>query len=139
MAADKKAQLLQVLQHHSKVILRPSAIEGIGVFALTAIRSGEKGFFSSDTREWIPLLKSEVEALPAHSRYLVENFCLYDETHYYVPEYGFTQVDLVIYLNHSDEPNIRSINDGEDFEALRDITAGEELLIDYGNLVDHPA
>ena len=137
MPLDKKANLLQQLQHQSKVILRPSAIEGIGVFALTSIQQGERGFFSSDTREWIPLTKEEVEALPSHSRYLVENFCLFDDTHYYVPEYGFTQVDLVIYLNHSDAPNIRSINDGEDFEALRDIVAGEELVIDYGSIVDH--
>ena len=45
-------------------------------------------------------------------------------------------MDLVNFLNHSDEPNVMSINDGEYFEALRDILAGEELLIDYGEIVD---
>jgi SET domain-containing protein len=29
-----------------------------------------------------------------------------------------------------------SINEGDDFEALRDIQAGEELFIDYGEIVD---
>jgi SET domain-containing protein len=30
-----------------------------------------------------------------------------------------------------------SINEGEDFEALRNIKAGEELSVDYGEIVDH--
>jgi SET domain-containing protein len=38
-------------------------------------------------------------------------------------------------LNHADIPNIISINDGDYFEAVRDIKAGEELLVDYGEIV----
>jgi SET domain-containing protein len=53
-----------------------------------------------------------------------------------VPDYGFKLVDLVIYLNHSDTPNVISVNDGEFFEAICDIKAGEELLVDYGTIVD---
>lgn len=45
-------------------------------------------------------------------------------------------MDLVFFLNHSDTPNIVSIDDGECFEALRDIDEGEELLVNYGALVD---
>jgi SET domain-containing protein len=45
-------------------------------------------------------------------------------------------MDLAVYLNHSDSPNLISINDGEYFEATRDIQSGEELLIDYGTIVD---
>ena len=52
-----------------------------------------------------------------------------------MPEYGFKMIDLVIYLNHSDDPNIISINEGENFETLRDIAAGEELFVDYGDIV----
>jgi SET domain-containing protein len=66
----------------------------------------------------------------------VENHCLYDEDHYFIPEYGFKLFDMIVFLNHSDEPNLRSVNDGENFESLRDILAGEELFIDYGSIVD---
>jgi len=131
-----KAELLTELAQHTFVALKPSPIEGIGVFAITDIKEGQTGIFSKDKSEWIAVTKAEVETLPAHSRFLVENHCLYDDEHYFIPEYGFKMIDLVVYLNHSDDPNVRSINEGEDFVALRDIKAGEELLINYGEIVD---
>jgi SET domain-containing protein len=74
--------------------------------------------------------------LPAHSKRLIETYCLYDEENYFVPDYGFKIIDLVNYLNHSETPNIISINDGEEFEAIVDIPAGQELLINYGEIVE---
>lgn len=131
----KKQHLLEQLRHHTFVTIRPSNIQGIGVFALTSIKKGQRGLFSSDTSEWITVSKEEVATLPSHSRFLVENFCLFDEENYFIPEYGFKMMDLVVYLNHSDTPNVQSINDGEDFEAIRDIEEGEELFVDYGEIV----
>lgn len=131
----KKNRLLHDLTHNTMLVLKPSPVEGIGVFALTGIAKGQRNIFSSDTSEWIKVSRAEVEQLPQHSRALVENFCLYDQDNYFVPEYGFKMIDLVIYLNHSDDPNIISINEGENFETLRDIAAGEELFVDYGDIV----
>ena len=68
--------------------------------------------------------------------HLVETYCLYDDSHYFVPADGFKKMDLVHFLNHSDAPNVRSIDDGAWFEAMVDIEAGEELFVDYGTLVD---
>jgi SET domain-containing protein len=129
-----KTELLAELSHHTFLTLRPSSIAGIGVFALVDIPKGQRGLFSKDTSEWIKITKEEIAALPEHSRFLVENFCLFDEENYYVPEYGFKMMDLVVYLNHADEPNIMSINEGEDFETLREIKVGEELFVDYGEI-----
>ena len=131
-----KASLMQELMHHTYVMLKPSPVQGIGVFAIADIPKGQRNIFSNDKSEWIPVSKTEIATLPPHSRAVIENYCLYDEENYYVPEYGFKMVDLVIFLNHDDNPNIISINDGEDFEALRDIRAGEELFIDYGQIVE---
>ena len=132
----KKEKLLQQLQHNTFAMLKPSPLHGIGVFAITAIKKGERKIFSDHESEWIEVSKEEVDALPQHAKDLIENHCLFNETHYYVPEYGFKIFDLAVYLNHSDQPNLISINDGEYFEAIRDIEAGEELLIDYGTIVD---
>lgn len=133
---SKKEKLLLELRSQTFVTLKPSAVAGIGVFALVDIPKGQRGIFSSDTSEWIEVSKAEVVQLPDHSRKLVENFCLYDADHYYIPEYGFKMADLVVYLNHADDPNMMSINEGDDFETLREIKAGEELFIDYGEIVD---
>jgi SET domain-containing protein len=132
----KKESLLQQLQQSTYVMIQPSPLHGIGVFAIRDIPKGTRDMFSQGVGEWIKLTIAEVEALPKHSRDLVENHCLFDEDVYYVPDYGFKVVDLVIYLNHSDTPNVISVNDGEYFEAIRDIAAGEELLVDYGTIVD---
>ncbi len=130
----KKSALLKELSENTYVTLRPSSIAGIGVFALVDIPKGQRGLFSRDKSEWIKITKEEIAALPEHSRFLVENFCLFDEENYFVPEYGFKMMDLVVYLNHADEPNVMSINEGEDFETLREIKAGEELFVDYGEI-----
>jgi SET domain-containing protein len=42
----------------------------------------------------------------------------------------------VLYLNHSSQFNIASVNEGEQFEALRDIKSGEELLLNYGSIAE---
>ncbi len=130
-----KEQLLDELRYHTFVMLRPSPVHGVGVFAVKDIPKGQRGIFSNDKSEWLKIPRAEINELPEHSRLIVENYCLFDDEYYYVPEYGFKMVDLAVCLNHDDSPNIVSINEGEDFEALRDIKAGEELLIDYGEIV----
>jgi SET domain-containing protein len=130
-----QAELLRELSQEIYAALKPSSVHGIGVFAIRDIPKGCKDIFSKNVGEWIKLPIAEVEKLPAHSRSLIETYCLYDETDYYVPDYGFKLMDMVNYLNHSSDPNIISVNDGEYFEALKDIPAGAELFVNYGEIV----
>jgi len=131
-----KEVLLDELHNSTCVMIKPSPLHGIGVFAIRAIPKGCRAMFSTGTGEWIPVPRSEIEQLPEHSKMLVENYCLCDADNYFIPDYGFKVMDLVNFLNHSDRPNIISINDGEYFEAIVDIKNGEELLIDYGEIVN---
>jgi len=133
-----KAELLHELASNTWVMIKPSPIEGIGVFALQDIPKGCRSMFSkaNEQEQWITISKAEVENLPEHARALIGNYCLYDDENYFVPDYGFKKMDLVNFLNHSDTPNIISINEGEFFEAIRDIKKGQELVIDYGEIVD---
>jgi SET domain-containing protein len=62
------------------------------------------------------------------------NYCLFDEKNYFVPGHGFKKIDVLLFLNHSDTPNVISINEGEFFETVREIKAGEDLAIDYGEI-----
>ena len=131
-----KEALLKELAASTYVMIKPSPLHGIGVFAIRDIPKGTKNIFSKGVGDWIKVSKEEVDALPQHSKDLIENHCLFDEDFYFIPDYGFKLVDLVIYLNHSETPNVISLNDGEEFEAIRDIANGEELLVDYGTIVE---
>jgi SET domain-containing protein len=131
-----KQELLQELSKETFISLQPSPVHGIGVFAIRDIPCGCCSIFSKNVGEWIKIPIADVERLPDHSRNMVETYCLYDEEYYFVPDYGFKVMDMVNYLNHSLIPNIRSVNHGEWFEAITDIPAGTELLINYGLIVD---
>ncbi len=131
-----KEQLLQDLKQDTYVMLRPSTLHGIGVFAIRNIPQGCRNIFSKGVGDWVKLSFEEAEQLPEHSRNLIETYCLYDDTHYFVPDYGFKLMDMALYLNHSDNPNITSVNEGEEFEALRDIAIGEELLVNYKSIAE---
>lgn len=128
-------ELLKELSQDTYVALQPSPVHGIGVFAIADIPKGCRNLFSKNVGDWIKLPIADVEKLPAHSRSLIETYCLYDEENYFVPDYGFKVMDLVNYLNHCATPNVISVNDGEYFEALTDIPAGTELVINYGDIV----
>lgn len=130
-----KEDLLNELASNTWVMIQPSGIHGIGVFAVRDIPAGCKEMFSKEMGEWVTVPRSEIDALPGHAKDMVENYCLYDEENYFVPAKGFKAIDLSLFLNHADTPNIVSINDGEYFETLREIKKGEELLVDYGEIV----
>lgn len=133
-----KTELLAELSTNTFVMLKPSPLEGVGVFAIRDIPKGCKEMFGKPDAEdqWITLSKKEVEVLPTPAQFMIENYCLYDEDSYFVPAHGFKKMDIALFLNHSDTPNIISINGGDYFEAITDIRAGEELIIDYSDIVE---
>ncbi len=133
-----KEQLLNELINNTFVILKPSSVAGIGVFAIRDIEKGCRAMFSKPDKndQWITISKKEVESLPDHAQHLIYNYCLYDEESYFVPDYGFKKIDVSLFLNHSDTPNLRSVEEGNYFEATRDIKNGEELFLDYGEIVE---
>ena len=108
------------------------------MFAIADIPKGCRDMFGKPdpAEHWVAIPRDDVAGLPAHARHLVENYCLYDNEQYFVPEDGFKKMDLVCFLNHSDAPNVMSIDDGAYFEAMRDIADGEDLFVDYGAIVD---
>ena len=133
------SRLLDELRHQTYVALRPSPVAGIGVFAIRPIPQGCREIFTpphGNADGYVAVPRGEIEALPEHARHLVETYCLFDETHYHLPEDGFKKMDLVHFVNHSEQPNVRSIADGAWFEAITDIAAGSELFVDYGTIVE---
>ena len=131
-----KQELLNELHHQTYVALKPSGTHGIGVFAICDIPKGTRNIFSKDTGHYIQLTMAEVDALPAHSKDFIETYYLYDADHYFLPAHGCKIMDMANYLNHSATPNIISVEEGLWFEATRAIKEGEELFVNYGDIVE---
>ena len=131
-----KEILLNELANNTWVMIRPSGVHGIGVFAIRDIPAGCRDIFSKEMGEWVTVPRNETDALPVHARELIENYCLFDEGDYFIPAQGFKAIDLSLFLNHSDTPNIFSVNDGEYFETIRPVKKGEELFVNYGDIVE---
>ena len=125
--------LLQDLKQ-TYVRLLPSGTHGIGVFAIRFIPKGCRNMFTMDRGEWMKIDMKEVSLLPSYSRQLITNYCAFDDQHYYIEKTGFKKMDLVNFINHSNKPNIGTLESGKYFEAITDIKAGQELFIDYRNL-----
>ena len=79
-----KATLLNELANNTWVMIRPSGIHGIGVFAIRDIPEGCRDIFSKEMGEWVIVPRSETDALPVHARELIENYCLFDEGNYFI-------------------------------------------------------
>ena len=131
-----KAELIHELQEEMMITLKPSGVHGIGVFAACDIPKGYKTLFSRNTGGWILLSFAEAEKLPPQAKEHIETYYLYDQENYFIPDHGCKILDMANYLNHSNNPNIVSVNEGEYFETLRDIKQGEELFVDYGEIVE---
>lgn len=105
-------------------ILKPSPIGGIGVFATHDIPSGKRIFSGEFTRR-----KMKTKDLPLEFRKYV---IFINDEECFCPE-RFDRMEIGWYINHSDTPNITEISD-KHLVALRDIKAGEEILLDYNEL-----
>jgi hypothetical protein len=61
---DKKTRLLRELHSLHYVMIKPSGVHGIGVFAVRDIPKGCREMFAEEDGEWVNLTFEEVNALP---------------------------------------------------------------------------
>ena len=108
-------------------VLKPSGIKGIGVFVTHGIAQGTKLqlFPNGETRQFT---HAQLNADPR-----LRQFCQFygvdvEDGSSCAADFGCMSVGW--YLNHSAEPN--AVRDEHwDYYASRDISAGEEIMIDY--------
>ncbi len=113
--------------------LKPSTIvgAGVGVFATTAIPRGAAltGLFAEDDIRRLTWEEFATLDVPADVK---DRFATRYDDECFVPS-NFNRMSVGWYLNDSHDPNAgRDAN--YDYFALRDISAGEELLIRYDDL-----
>lgn len=101
-------------------MLKPSQIEGVGVFAVHGIAKGTSLYIFRDAG-------AMVRTVPADFK----KYCLNLKNGLLAPS-DFGQMAVGWYLNHSFTPN--AYQDQYQYFAARDIEAGEEITINYRTL-----
>jgi SET domain-containing protein len=106
------------------VILKPSTVSGIGVFAIHAIPAGTQVFVGKFSPR-----KMEIKSIPPE----LIKYCIFlNDKECLCPE-RFDRMEIGWYINHSDKPNISKTSEGH-IVSIRNIKADEEILIDYNQL-----
>jgi len=112
--------------------LKPSGIEGVGVFAVRDIPKNMIVFEDKD--KWHQLKLSDLKSLDKDVKKMIDDFFVIEaDGTVFVPEKGLNGMDTSFYLNNSNEPNVKTIDEGATFVALRKIKRGEELTVSYAD------
>lgn len=111
-------------------VLKESPIANVGVFATHAIAGGTQLRLFPGPPSRL-LTRDVLQKTPLLERF--SEFFGVDATEGVYVAADFGQMEIDWYLNHSDTPNA-SHDKNYDYYALRNITAGEEITIDYREL-----
>lgn len=103
--------------------LKPSAIQGTGVFAVEPIAAGTVLWEFTDGVDW-RMAPDDLAAFPQPYQARLREWSYLDVDGRYV-----LCGDTAKFMNHSDDPNCKE-PEGHTV-ACRDISAGEELTCDY--------
>ena len=136
---NRKAKLMQLL-NNSYVRLAPSDTHGVGIRAVRDIPQGVFPMPGVSNPNTILLSKEEVATLHPTTQKMIDDFWIAENNgSYHVSEKGVNDLDIRFYINHSETPNVKEVNTGNNFHefiTLRPIKAGEELLLNYNNRFD---
>jgi len=112
--------------------LGPSKIHGVGVFAVRNIPAGTNPFKGLERRRWYKFKMEELKHLDGAVLKMIDDFFGFEKDGtVFLPECGLNGIDISFFLNSSSSPNLKTIDGGSVFIALREIKKGEELTVDY--------
>ncbi|PIN90428.1 hypothetical protein COU57_03515 [Candidatus Pacearchaeota archaeon CG10_big_fil_rev_8_21_14_0_10_32_14] len=133
---NKKDLVLKRLQN-TYCRLRASQIEGVGVFAIRDIPQDVNPFEGMRQEKWVTFKVEELQNLDKEVLTLIDDFFVIEKDGTVkIPVYGPNGMDISFFVNNSDDPNMKTIDDGFTFVTSRSIEKGEELTISYATYDD---
>ena len=118
---------MQDFTNEFSFILKPSK-HGVGVFTVHGIKAGTYlQVFSNEERTGQGARRIDKEKVPE----TLKDYCI-DRGDQLACPTDFSAMSIGWYMNHSKTPNAAHKN--YRYYAMRDIEAGEEILIDYNTL-----
>jgi SET domain-containing protein len=108
--------------------------KGKGVFSKEEIKKGT----IIDVAHVIPLLNKDYKKI---CKTILYNYCYIWEDPKHESEFtNAISLSISQFINHSYKPNVKYVYDYDnncmEFETLRDISAGEEITVNYNGLFD---
>lgn len=114
--------------------LKPSEINGVGVFAIRDIPPKKNPFYGIREQGWHELKVSDFKNLNKEILKMIDDFfVIKKDATVLVPELGLNGMDISFFLNTSENPNIETVDGGFNFLTLKKIKKGEELTVSYGS------
>ncbi len=132
-------KIIEDLEKNIYCRLKPSRIEGIGVFAVRDIPKGVNIFKAMRKIKFIAIDKRlifENTKIDKEIKKMVDDFYVIKKNKIYSPKFSLNEIDMSFFVNHSVKPNLID-KKGEKFFTLRDIKKGEELTVDYSKYSDN--
>ena len=132
MLNNKKVKILKRLKN-TYCRLRPSTIEGVGVFAIRDIPKNINPFQGVKNQRWYKFDIAQLKKLNKEILKMVDDFYVIEKNKtVLIPEYALNGMDISFLVNNSESPNLKTIDGGFTFITLRKIKKGEELTAAYG-------
>lgn len=132
---QEKLKTLKLLQN-TYCRLKGSKVSGVGVFAVRDIPKGKDVFPGQINEKWHKFKVSELKNLDSAVMEMVQDFFVVEKNETLtIPKSGLNGMDMSFYVNHSDKPNVKTIDNGFSFVSLRKIKKGEEILVSYKTYV----
>lgn len=112
--------------------IMPSKINGVGVFAIRDIPKNTDPFIGVKRQKWYKFNISELKYLNKEIGRMIDDFFCMDKGNIvFIPEHGLNGMDISFFMNHSEKPNLKTIDEGFTFTTLKNIKKGEELTVSY--------
>lgn len=129
----KKQEILNRLKN-TYCRLKPSKIEGVGLFAIRDIPKGVDPFFGIKHQRWYEFTSKELEGIDKEVLNMIGDFFVIEkDKSVYIPEYGLNSIDISFFINNSKTPNVKTTDGGLNFVTLREIKKGEEITTSYAD------
>ena len=125
-----RKQIINSILNNCNVRLQPSTVcDGVGVFAIIPIPAGTALFKDViPDKEYIEF--SELENVPKEILNYLISMCNSDETGIYLSR-TVNNINISYFVNHADAPNVEHDLIHDEYRAIRNIDAGEEILCVY--------
>ena len=136
-----KEEIIKDFENNIYCRIQPSAIHGVGVFAIRNIPKGTNPFITYTNIETIAIPEKEIienKNIPDTVKKMIKDFYVIQNGNFYCDARSLNEINITYFLNHSDTPNldVNEIDEESVFTANKDISIGEELTSNYSKYSD---